>query len=104
MTVLKRDWLRKKEAPKNKDASQDSFSDLKKDIVVMRKQGQPPVKDPNTFAQYVCDLCSTDHPISGLRQCVLCGRWACDACWKDEFYTCKSCSGFIKIHTQLNKQ
>jgi len=64
----------------------------------MRKQGEPPVKNPNTFAQYVCDLCSTDHPISGLRQCVLCGRWACDACWKSDLYACKSCAGLIKIH------
>ena len=61
---IEKGLVQKEEAPKSKDASQDRFSDLKKDIVVMRKQGQPPVKDPNTFAQYVCDLCSTDHPIS----------------------------------------
>ena len=95
---MKRDWFKKKEAQKSKDAAQDRFSDLKKDIVVMRKQGEPPVKNPNTFAQYVCDLCSTDHPIFGLRQCVLCGRWACDACWKSDLYACKSCAGLIKIH------
>jgi hypothetical protein len=29
---------------------------------------------------------------------VLCGRWACESCWKDEYYTCKSCAGLIKIH------
>ena len=52
---MKRDWLKRKEAPKNKDTSKDRFSDLKKDIVVMRKQGQPPVKDPNTFASASLD-------------------------------------------------
>jgi hypothetical protein len=29
---------------------------------------------------------------------VLCGRWGCETCWKDEYYTCKSCAGLIKIH------
>jgi hypothetical protein len=84
--------------PKSKD-SPDLFSQLKGEITVMRKQGEPPAKDPHSFAQYTCDLCSTPHPIAELRQCVLCGRWACEACWKDEFYTCKSCAGIIKIHT-----
>jgi len=70
----------------------------------MRKQGEPPAKDLGTFAQYTCDLCNTPHPISGLRQCVLCGRWACDACWKDEFYACKSCAGLIKVHALMGKE
>ena len=64
----------------------------------MRKQGEPPEKDPSSFAQYMCDLCNTPHPIAELRQCVLCGRWGCETCWKDEYYTCKSCAGLIKIH------
>ncbi len=97
MTLWKRN-LPKKEPPKSKNPS-DLFAQLKGEITVMRKQGESPVKDPHSFAQYTCDLCSTPHPVSGLRQCVLCGRWACDSCWKDEFYTCKSCAGIIKIHT-----
>ncbi len=95
MTLWKKNWPGK-EAPKSKASL--PFRDLRKEIAVMRKQGEPAVKDPHSFAQYMCDLCSTPHPVSELRQCVLCGRWACDACWKDEFYTCKSCAGLIKIH------
>jgi len=95
LTLWKR-TLPKKEAQKSNGP--DRFRELKKEIVVMRKQGEPPLKDPHSFAQYMCDLCNTPHPISGLRQCVLCGRWACDACWKDELYACKSCAGLIKIH------
>jgi hypothetical protein len=86
-----------KEQPKNKE-SPAFFSQLKGEITVIRKQGEPPVKDPQSFARYMCDLCSTPHPVAELRQCVLCGRWACEACWKDEYYTCKSCAGIIKIH------
>jgi len=96
LTLWKKNWPRK-EAQKSKD-SPDLFRELKKEITVMRKQGEPPLKDPHSFAQYMCDLCSTPHNVSELRQCVLCGRWACDACWKDEYYTCKSCAGIIKIH------
>jgi hypothetical protein len=92
-----------REAPKSK-GTPDRFRELRKEIVVMRKQGEPPVKDPGSFAQYMCDLCSTPHPVSGLRQCVLCGRWACDACWKDDYYTCKSCAGLIKIHSLMGRE
>ena len=99
MTLWKKN-LPGKEPPKSKD-SPDLFRELKKEITVMRKQGEPPVKDPHSFAQYMCDLCTTPHKVSELRQCVLCGRWACDACWKDEYYTCKSCFGLKKIH-QMN--
>jgi len=84
--------------PKSK-TSPDLFAQLKGEITVMRKQGEPPLKDPHSFAQYMCDLSSTPHPIAELRQCVLCGRWACKSCWKDEYYTCKSCAGIITIHT-----
>ena len=97
MTLWKK-TLPGKQAPKSKN-SPDLFSQLKGEITVMRKQGEPPVKDPHSFARYICDLCSTSHTISELRQCVLCGRWACEACWKDEYYTCKSCAGIITIHT-----
>ena len=95
MTLWKKNWPGKA-APKSKDTP--VLGELKKEIAVMRKQGEPPVKDPQSFAQYTCDLCNTPHPISELRQCVLCGRWACESCWKDEYYTCKSCAGLIKIH------
>jgi len=96
LTLWKRN-LPKREAT-GKDVS-DRFREIRKEVAVMRKQGEPPHKDPHSFSQYVCDLCNTPHPIAELRQCVLCGRWACDACWKDEYYTCKSCAGLIRIHT-----
>lgn len=95
MTLWKKNWPGKT-IPKSKDAP--VLRELKKEIAVMRKQGEPPAKDPGSFAQYMCDLCTTPHPVSELRQCVLCGRWACEACWKDGYYTCKSCAGLIKIH------
>lgn len=91
-------------APQKNKGSSEKFRELRKEVAVMRKQGEPPLKDPHTFAQFTCDLCTTAHPVSGLRQCVLCGRWACDACWKDEYYTCKSCAGLIKIHSLMGKE
>jgi hypothetical protein len=97
LTILRKDWL-KKEAPKNKGGS-DLFQELKEEIPVMRKQGESPVKNPHSFAQYMCDLCNTPYTISELRQCVLCGRWACNTCWTDQYYACKSCTGIIKIHS-----
>jgi len=102
LTPWKKNWLRKEPA-KSKESA-DQFRQLKKEITVMRKQGEPPLKDPHSFAQYMCDLCSTPHPVSELRQCVICGRWACDACWKDEYYTCKSCAGIIKIRSLMGKE
>lgn len=95
MTLWKKNWLTR-EAPKSN--APDRLADLRKEIAVIRKQGDPPAKDPGTFAQFTCDLCSTPHPVSKLRQCVLCGRWACENCWKDDYYTCKSCAGLLKIH------
>jgi len=102
LTPWKKNWLTK-EAPKSKEAA-DQFRQLKKEIMVMRTQGDSPLKDPHSFAQYMCDLCNTPHPVSELRQCVFCGRWACDTCWKDEYYTCKSCAGIIKIRTMMGKE
>ena len=99
MTLWKKNWPLKA-AQKSKEPA-DHFFELKQKITVIRKQGESPAKDPGSFAQYLCDLCSTPHPVSELRQCVLCGRWACDACWKDEFYTCKSCAGIMKIHRMM---
>jgi hypothetical protein len=97
LTLWKKNWL-KREAAKNK-AGTYLFRELKEEITVMRKQGEPPAKDPQSFAQYMCDLCSTPHAISELRQCVLCGRWACSSCWNQEHYLCSSCSGILKLHT-----
>ncbi len=101
MTLWKRN---SKASPQKSNQSGERFRELKQEIAVMRKQGESPAKDPHTFSQYLCDLCSTPHPVSGLRQCVLCGRWACDACWKEEYYTCKSCAGVIKIHSLVGRE
>lgn len=102
MTILKKNWLLR-EPQKSKDLPY-GFRDLKREIAVIRPQGEVPAKAPGTFSQYLCDLCARPHPVSDLRQCVLCGRWSCNSCWKDEFYTCKSCAGLITIHAHLNKE
>jgi hypothetical protein len=102
LTVLKKNWFRK-EAPKNNPPG-DLLKDLRSEITQIRKQNEPPAKEPGSFARYSCDLCSTPHAISELRQCVLCGRWACESCWKEEFYTCKSCAGIIKIHSLRQRE
>ena len=102
MTLWKKRWLRTA-APKS-DEALGRFRDLKNEIAVIRKQGEPPAKDPRTFSQYLCDLCSSPHLVSELRQCVLCGRWSCTGCWKDEYYTCKSCAGLITIHSRMGRE
>ncbi len=102
MTLWKRNSPAK--AVQKSNEGTDRFRELRKEIAVIRKQGEPPAKDPGTFSRYLCDLCSTPHPVTELRQCVLCGRWACSSCWKDDNYTCKSCAGLIKIHSQLGRE
>jgi hypothetical protein len=84
---------------KGPDPAGTLYARLKKEIPVVRKQGVPPDKDPGSFSRYVCDLCHTTHPVDSLRQCGICGRWACPSCWKDEFYLCSSCNGILKLHT-----
>ncbi|KQC02862.1 MAG: hypothetical protein APR55_07585 [Methanolinea sp. SDB] len=82
---------------KNLDTS-DFYSRLKDDIPVMRKQGEPPEKDPSSFSRFYCDLCNDSFPLSELKQCTLCGRWACTSCWTPEYYLCNSCNGILKLH------
>jgi hypothetical protein len=74
------------------------YSLLRSDIGEIRRQGDHPVKDGDSFSRYICDLCHRTTLISTLRQCVICGRWACPDCWKDEYYVCSSCSGVIRLH------
>ncbi|MDE4907668.1 hypothetical protein L0665_03455 [Methanogenium marinum] len=76
------------------------YSRLRKDIPSLRKQGEPPQKDPSSFSKYYCDLCNDTFPLTGLRQCTLCGRWSCSSCWTQEFYVCNSCHGTYKLHIQ----
>ena len=102
MTLWKRNSPAK--AAQKSNSGPDRFRELKGEIAVLRRQGDPPAKDPGTFSRYLCDLCSTPHPVSELRQCVLCGRYACESCWKDDYYTCKSCAGLIRIHAQLGRE
>jgi len=102
LTPWKRTLLPKESSKSNNDT--DLFKKIRKEITVMRKQGEPPEKDPGSFARYMCDLCNSSFPIAGLKQCVLCGRWACESCWKDEFYTCRSCAGIIALHQVAGKK
>lgn len=91
---LKRKWPRRKEEEKE---NPDLYTQLRHEAQVIRNQGEPPEKDGLTFSRYVCDLCSTSHSLSELRQCAVCGRWACASCWTDKYYLCNSCSGIVAL-------
>lgn len=82
-------------------SSHNLFSRLKYEIGRVRKDGEPPVRDPESFSRYACDLCHTPMPLSGLRQCVICGRWGCDICWIHEYYICSSCGGIMRLLTVI---
>lgn len=82
----------------------DLLSRIRGDIPVMRKQGVPPDKDPASFSRFTCDLCNSSFPLSELRQCTLCGRWACPACWTEEYYICNSCNGILRLHLIPDQQ
>ncbi|HQB99828.1 MAG TPA: hypothetical protein PKX11_04670 [Methanospirillum sp.] len=70
---------------------------LKSQVHRVRKENEPPTRDPESFSRYVCDLCHSSGPLSGLRQCVICGRWGCSSCWHDDYYLCRSCSGIMNL-------
>ena len=76
----------------------DLFSRVQKDVTVMRKQGEPPEKDASSFSRYHCDLCNSTFPSTELKQCTLCGRWACATCWTPDYYICNSCNGILRLH------
>ena len=82
----------------------DFYSRLKEDIPVMRKQGEPPEKDPSSFSKFYCDLCNDSFQLSELKQCTLCGRWACSSCWTTEYYVCNSCNGILQLHMLPTQQ
>ena len=73
------------------------YSQLKAEITPMRRQGDAPERDPGSFSRFSCDLCRAAVPLTGLRQCALCGRWACSDCWTHEFYICHSCAGILRL-------
>lgn len=75
------------------------FARIKKEIAVIRPQGELPAKNAGSFSRYSCDLCHAPHGIGDLRQCGLCGRWVCPSCRNDEYYICSSCNGIVKLHT-----
>ncbi len=83
---------------KDPEPRSDIYSVIKKEVQPLRKQGEPPVRDAASFSRYVCDLCNTVHPVQGLRQCAVCGRWACADCWTKEYYLCNSCNGIVRLH------
>lgn len=93
---LSRNWP--KRGNENQEKEPDLYKRIRSEVQIMRKQGEPPERDALTFSKYVCDLCSTSHPVSELRQCAVCGRWACAVCWTPEYYLCHSCSGIVRLH------
>ena len=76
----------------------DLFSRVRGDVTIMRKQGDPPEKDSSSFSRYHCDLCNSTFLSTELKQCTLCGRWACGSCWTQEYYICNSCNGVLRLH------
>jgi hypothetical protein len=76
----------------------DLLSRVRNDVTVMRKQGEPPEKDTSSFSRYHCDLCNNTFLSTELKQCTLCGRWACATCWTQEYYICNSCNGILRLH------
>ncbi len=100
--------LWKKRSAGNKGAGlkgdRDLLSRIRADIPAMRKQGVPPEKDPASFSRFTCDLCNTTFSLSELRQCTLCGRWACPACFTEEYYICNSCNGILRLHLIADQQ
>ena len=91
--LWKRPLIRKN--PENSSGS--IFSVLQGRVSRVRKDGEGPMRDPDSFSRYVCDLCHSPGPLSNLRQCVICGRWGCNTCWLEEFYLCKSCGGIMRM-------
>ncbi|WP_449573516.1 hypothetical protein [Methanospirillum sp.] len=81
----------------DQNTSGGMFAALKNQVMRVRKDNEPPNRDMESFSRYVCDLCHTSGPLSGLRQCVICGRWGCSSCWHDEYYLCKSCGGIMRL-------
>lgn len=63
----------------------------------MRSQGEDPEREPGSFSRFSCDLCRSPQLLTGLRQCAVCGRWACEGCWTHEFYICHSCAGTLRL-------
>jgi hypothetical protein len=87
-----------KDNPAGNEGKGSIYSLLRAVIGEMRRQGDHPVKDGESFSRYICDLCHNTAPVSALRQCVICGRWACRDCWKDEYYICSSCNGIMRLY------
>ncbi|HDR73361.1 MAG TPA: hypothetical protein ENN85_05585 [Methanoculleus sp.] len=76
----------------------DLFFRLKREITPIRPQGDLPLRDQGSFSRYTCELCTTPAPLAELKQCVLCGRWACSSCWTQEYYVCNACNGVLRLH------
>jgi hypothetical protein len=85
-------------ANRRKAGAPDLYHELKEEIPQARKQGELPARDSGSFSKYFCDLCNSPFTIHELRQCSICGRWGCEACWTQEYYICNSCNGILKMH------
>ncbi len=86
-------------ANEQSESSNNFYARLRGNIPMMRKPGHSPQKDPSTFSRYYCDLCNDSFPLTDMKQCSLCGRWACPSCWTPQYYVCNSCHGIIRLHT-----
>lgn len=82
---------------KSNSGERDIYSRLKQEINPVRKQNEPPSHDGESFSRYICDLCHRPGRLSDHRQCVICGKWACEYCWNERYYLCNSCSGIMNL-------
>ena len=94
--LWKKNWPEIRTGPAPKD--DEFFSRVKREVRPVRPPGELPVRDPGSFSRFRCELCTGAHPLGELRQCALCGRWVCSACWTPDYYVCNSCNGIITLH------
>ncbi len=74
------------------------FPKVKKNIIQVRKQGDPPEEDLESMEGFICDLCLATAHRKGITQCPFCGRWVCrDVCYNEDELCCTSCAGVIKL-------
>jgi hypothetical protein len=100
LSLLKKNLPGKKAPDQGKQSN--LYQTLRKEIPPIRKQGEPPLKDPSSFSRYRCDLCNSSFSLQELRQCAICGRWADKDCFAPAYYVCNSCNGIIELHKKTD--
>lgn len=85
-------------SPRKSGKTEPLFTKVKKNIIQVRKQGEPPEDDLESMEGFVCDLCKSGIKRAGIVQCPFCGRWICrDKCYSADELSCISCAGVIRL-------